>query len=279
MRRKLHVTLRRGTGMVLGVLILLGVSAPAVWASSGVSQGFTTSAKHLVPGTIMGLQPGSQNVVVPAVSAHRYQLLGIVADQPLIALSSSSSQVQIVISGLTEALVSDINGAVHAGDRVTASPISGVGMKATDSGQVVGTAQANLADSNPTQQTVTDKNGHKHTVMVGIVPLQVSVGYYAGPSDQSKLASLTPPGLISFASSITGQQVSALRVIVGSLILIIGFIIVANMLQASIRGSVTAMGRNPLAKSAIHRELLDICLTALGVLLLTIIVVYLVIKL
>ena len=226
----------------------------------------------------MGLKPNTKDIVVPAVSAQRYQLLGIVADQPLIALNDGSSQVQIVVSGSTEALVSTINGPIEAGDKITASPISGVGMKATDSGQIVGTAQTGLS-GNATTQTVTDKSGKKHTVKVGTVTLQVSVGYYAGQIDQGKLASVLPPGLLSAANNIAGQEVSALRVLIGLLALIIGFIIVANMLQASIRGSMTAMGRNPLAKQAIRRDLIDICLTALGILVLTIIIVYLVIKL
>jgi len=58
-----------------------------------------------------------------------------------------------------------------AGDQITASPINGVGMKATDSAKVVGIAQDNLAGSQDSKQSYTDKKGHKHSVLLGQVPI------------------------------------------------------------------------------------------------------------
>lgn len=277
-RQKLTTALKRTAGLAIGLFVLVSSLPVPAWASSGVSQGFTTTEKNLVAGTVMGLKPGSNDTVVPAVSTQHYQLLGVVASQPLVALSNGSNQVQIVVSGPTEALVSTINGAIKAGDKITASPIKGVGMKATDSGQVVGTAQTDLTASSATKQTVTDKTGQRKTIEVGTIPLQVSVGYYAGEQDQSKLAAILPPFLLSAAGAIAGQEISALRVLISLVALLIGFAIAANMLQAGIRAGVTALGRNPLAKKSIRRELTDVCLTALGVLVLTLIVVYLILK-
>src|ERR1700740_623480 len=108
-------------------------------ANTGVSQGYTTKTKNLAPGSIMGLSP-STNTAEPATSGQSYQLRGLVADKPLIALSDGDNQVQVVISGPAYALVSDLNGDIKAGDKIASSPIEGVGMKATDPGQVVGSA-------------------------------------------------------------------------------------------------------------------------------------------
>jgi hypothetical protein len=248
-------------------------------ANGGVSQGFSTSSSNLTPGTIMGLKPGSKQTVVPAVSNQKYQLLGVVAGEPLIALSDGQNQVQINVSGPAEALVSDINGTIKTGDKIAASPITGVGMKATDAGQIVGIAQADLSASHPSQQTVTDKQGKSHTLEVGTIPIQVSVGYYAGAQNQGKLAAILPPSLLTLANNVAGEQVSALRVLISLFALVLGFIIAANMLQAGIRSGMVALGRNPLAKKALRRELLDICATAIGILVLTAIVMYLVLKL
>lgn len=249
------------------------------YANSGVSQGFPTTASNLVPGTLMGLQSGSQQLVEPAVSTKAYRLLGVVADQPLVALSDGEQQVQITVSGPARILVSTINGAIKEGDKITASPISGIGMRATDAGQIVGTAQSDLDVNKATRQTITDKFGKEQTVEVGTVPLEISVGYYSGIQDQGKLASVLPPFLLSFANNVAGQQVSPLRVFIGIFVLIIGFAIVANMLQSGIRANIISVGRNPLAKRALHRELLDVSMTALGVLILTLIITYVLVKL
>lgn len=259
------------------LLLICCTPLPTAAANSGVSQGYTTTETNLPPGTVMGLS-GNDHSAVPATSGHNYQLLGLVADAPLIALSDGSNQVQIVVSGISNALVSTINGDIKAGDKITASPIGGVGMKATDAGQVVGTAQADMSKSNLTSETVTDKYGKSQTIEVGHVPLQVSVSYFAGVSDQGSLASILPPFILHTANGIAGQTVSPLRVLISLLVLIFGFVIVGNMLQSAIRSNIIAMGRNPLAKQALHRELLDVCFTALGVLVVTALVVYIIIK-
>jgi hypothetical protein len=251
--------------------------APSASANTGVSQGYTTTTANLVAGTIMGLTTNTHDAE-PASSGHAYQLLGLVADQPLIALSDGTHQVQIVISGTSEAIVSNINGNIEPGDKITSSPIDGVGMKATDAGQIVGTAEGSLSDTQSVSRTITDKYGKKQTIKIGAIPLQVSVSYYAGSSSQGTLASILPPFLLSTANGLAGQEVSPVRVLIALLTLVFGFVVVGIMLQSAIRSGIIAIGRNPLAKKALRRELIDISLTALGILLLTIIVVYVIIK-
>ena len=272
-------TLLRSFGAaVAAVALALCMPAMSVAANTGVSQGYTTTETNLAAGTIMGLSPNT-NTAAPATSGKNYQLLGLVADAPLIALNDGSHQVQIVVSGSAKALVSDINGEVKAGDKITSSPIVGVGMKATDAGQIVGIAQGDLAKSTTSSETITDKTGKSQTVHIGAVALQVSVSYYAGSSDQSALSSVLPPFILHTANGIAGQQVSPVRVLISLIALVFGFAIVGNMLQSAIRSNIIATGRNPLAKQALRRELVDISITALGILLLTTLTTYLVIKL
>jgi hypothetical protein len=263
-------------GIAVGILLVFaGASANA---ASGVSQGYTTKTSDITPGAVMGLSPGT-NTAEPATSGQSYQLLGLVADKPLIALSDGSNQVQIVISGPANALVSDINGTIKAGDKIASSPIIGVGMKATDAGQVVGTAQLDFSKIKTVKQTITDKSGKKHTVLIGTMPLQVSVSYFAGTGiDQGILGSVLPPFVIQAANAIAGQPVSPLRVLIGLLALIIGFVIAGIMLQSAVRSGMISIGRNPLAKKAVRRQLLDVSLTALGVMIVASIVVYVVLK-
>lgn len=258
-------------------ILLLLVSASAS-AASGVSQGYTTTTSEVTPGSLMGLSP-STNSAEPATSGEKYQLLGLVADKPLIALSDGNNQVQIVISGPANALVSNINGDIKAGDKIASSPIVGVGMKATDAGQVVGTAQIDFSKISSVKQTITDKSGKKNSVLVGTMPLQVGVSYFSGTGvDQGILGSVLPPFVLEAANAIAGQPVSPIRVLMGLLALIIGFVIAGIMLQSAVRSGMISVGRNPLAKKAVRRQLFDVSLTALGVMIVASIVVYVVLK-
>lgn len=267
--------LGRFGAVLLSTLVLGGAVA---YASSGVSQGYTTKTKNVEPGSIMGLSPNT-NTAEPADSGQSYQLLGLVADKPLIALSDGTNQVQVVISGPANALVSDLNGEIKAGDKIASSPIVGVGMKATDPGQVVGSAQTDFSKIKTVPETITDKSGAKHTVHVGSMQLQVNVSYFAGESaSQSALGSIMPPFVLQAANAIAGEPVSPIRVLIGLLALLLGFAIAGIMLQAAVRAGMVSIGRNPLAKKAVRRQLIDVSITAVAIMAVTAVVIYLVLK-
>jgi hypothetical protein len=266
-------------------MIVAGVStvtvllaAGNVHASGALSQGFPTTDASLTAGSLAVLHGnGTSSTAEKATSEHASQLIGVVADQPLIAISNSGRQVQVVTSGITAAAVSDINGAVKVGDKITASPIEGVGMKALTSTQIVGTAETNLKDSaNSITKTLTDVTGKSSTVHIGTVQLQVNVSYYVAP--QSRLSAIVPTFLVNLGSSIAGKDLSPLRVLIGFSSLIIGFIIAGIMLQTAVRSGIISLGRNPLAHNMLRRGLIDVMVTSVAVLLITIATFYLILK-
>jgi len=254
-------------------LIAFPASAGAVGA---LSQGFTTTDTSLAAGSLVNLKNKDANEVEKATSDHAEQLIGITADKPLVALGSGGQQVKVVVSGLTPALVSNINGDIKIGDKVAASPIKGLGMKALQSTQVVGIAQSNLADTTTTTEHIKDKNGKVTEVKVGVVSVQVNVSYYAAPRD--KLSSIVPTFLVNVGSSIAGKDVSPLRVLIGFSSLLLGFAVTGIMLQAAVRAGIISIGRNPLAHDSLRRSLIDVLVTAVGVLLIAIIAFYLILK-
>jgi hypothetical protein len=254
-------------------IVFLPASAGAVGA---IAQGFETTETVLPSGSLVGLKDSSVNVVEKATSARAYVMMGITADKPLIAIGGDAQQVQVVVSGLTTAIVSDINGDIKIGDRVTASPISGVGMKAQESTQVVGIAETNLSSSKTTTERVTDKQGKSTDVKIGTVTVQVNVSYYAAPT--KKLDSLVPAFIINAGSSIAGKDVSPLRALIGFSALLIGFVLAAIMLQAAIRSGIISLGRNPLAHASVRRSLVDVLVTSVGVLLVTALAFYLILS-
>lgn len=254
-------------------VILLCATGKAT-ALGALAQSFTTTDNSLVAGTVVSLKSGSTNVVQKSTPGHESLLLGVTASRPLVSLGSGKQQAQVVVSGLTPTLVSDINGDIKIGDKITVSPLEGIGMKAMQSVETVGTAESSLSSSQTTTQTVTDKNGKSVQVKVGLVSVQVDVAYYQ--ASQSKLSGFVPSFLVNVGSSIAGKDISPLRVLVGFCSLLLGFVIAGVTLQAGVRAGIISLGRNPLASGILRRSLLDVLATSLGLLAITAMAFYLI---
>jgi hypothetical protein len=202
------------------------------------------------------------------------KLVGVVGENQLVELSGGQQETQIVTDGTTWTLVSDINGAIKNGDKVTASPISGVGMKAVESTQSVGIAQASFASAkNVTERQITDQNGVSRTVRIGLLPVQVNVAYFQ-KKDEEK--SFLPQFLQRFINAIAGQPVSPVRAFIAIALFIAGIGGVAAILYSSVRSSIISIGRNPLAANAVHTGLLEVAGIVTSILLVMLVAVYLV---
>lgn len=260
------------------VVVQVLVSPIASAASAAISQGYKTNSNNISRGALLSLvTTGSESVEPTRNDSNSANMVGIAADKPLLELSngtSGGSSVPVVVSGSTEALVSNINGDIKAGDKITASPVSGIGMKANNAAQIVGTAQSNFDAISTVEQQVTDKDGKPQTIKVGLLPLAVNVTYYSAASSQGTISSFIPPFLQSLANNIAGKQVSPLRVLIGTLVLLLGFVAVIVILQTSIRNGLISLGRNPLAQKALRRGLIDVILAAVGLLVVTTVLVY-----
>ena len=125
-------------------IVICLVIVPRTDAAGAVAQAFATNDTSLVAGTLVTLKSDSANVVEKSTVGSTTQLLGVAANNSLVSLGEGKNQVQVVVSGLTPVLVSNINGNVKVGDKITASPIEGVGMKAMLSSEIIGTAESNL---------------------------------------------------------------------------------------------------------------------------------------
>lgn len=259
------------------VVPIVGLSCTALDAEStaAISQGFSTTEAGLTTGALVSLTSGSQSTVQLANTDRVNQMIGLIGDRPLIELSDNDKQVQVVISGTTLALVSDINGSVRSGDKITASPIDGVGMKADSSSLVVGTAQADLTSVTTTTKTLNDKKGQPQAVKIGSIPVQVNVTYYAVQQPNN---SFLPPFLQSVANAVAGKEVSPVRVLISTILLTFGFISIAVLLYSSIRSSIISIGRNPLSEGAVRKSLLEVGATSMGILLVMLIAIYLVLS-
>lgn len=274
---------------IVFVAVSILFSGSAIWAfnlgrttAQNVPQGYLSS-QTLQPGLIVQLDPKNGSYIKPLTQANQTKMLGVVVTQnntPL-SLSNNSSQQQTYVAsyGEYEVLVSTQNGPIKVGDYISVSAIGGVGM-ATDSSQqiVLGKAvqafdgRANTVGS----ATLTNKLGQRQTVALGDVPVQIAIG-------RNPLYAKSPNGvphvLASAAQIVTNQPVSALRIYAGLVILGVTLIIAAAVLYVGIRSSITAIGRNPLAKRTIIRGLISVIVTSLIVFIIGLLAVYLLLKL
>lgn len=244
----------------------------SVSATTSISQSYSTTDK-LSLGSIVSLQNNSSDQVVAATSSNTDGLLGAVvnANNSILSLSSDdTNQVQVATSGTLQVLVSDINGTIVRGDHITASPISGVGMKATNNVRIVGIAQGDLAGGS--QQSYTDKAGVKHTVIIGSIPVLVNVSYYFKEPDKT----LVPSALQNLANALAGKTVSTLPIIISAAIFIITLIIVVSIIYAMINSSIISVGRNPMSQSAIYRDIIQLSALVMAILAVAVISIYLV---
>jgi len=264
-----------GAGVGLLIFALMGVVSGRVMAASSIAQSFKADDSNIVGGAIVSLKAGNANTVELGTTENIDRLLGVAGEDSLIELSNGVDTVQVVTTGEAAVLVSDINGEIKTGDKVTASPIAGVGMKAPGSVLVLGTAQSDLASVKTEARTIRDRSGHKQVVHIGAIPLQVDKVFYEGPQQEQN--AFVPPALQSLADSVAGgRQVSPIRIMLAGFLIIFMFLAVAIMMYSSVRSSIISIGRNPLSEGAVQKSLFQVGLTIFGVMGFTVIVVYLI---
>lgn len=258
-----------------GLLVIVNVGAAFAADGGALGQSFKTK-DSVETGALVSLQQKNAEMVELCNVDRVSQLVGVAANKPLVELSGSDSTVTVVTNGTTQTLISDINGDVKTGDKITASPINGVGMKAVDPVLIVGTAQGNLATTKTTTKTLTDRNGQKKTVHIGLIPVQVNVTYYS-PTNGAQ--SFIPAFLQDAANTFAGKAVSPVRVLASLLLAVLALISVSILLYSSVRSSLISIGRNPLSETAINKSLIEVGAIIVGILVLTFVAIYLILVL
>jgi hypothetical protein len=261
------------SGISIAVVILGSASLATAQSNSAIAQQFRTTEDNITPAALVGTHRDGSNAVELSNSSNAERLVGVVSEESLIDLSNDENGVQVVRSGLTKALVSDLNGPIVAGDKITASPIEGVGMKATEDATVVGTAQAALTSTKT--KNIKDRSGKDVVVRIGLVPVQVGVAFYSADTGKS---SIVPSFLQEVANNVAGRNVSPIRVLIAALILLLLFVSITVLLYTAVRSSIISIGRNPLSERAVRKSLLQIGLTIITMLVFAIVLIYLILR-
>lgn len=259
-------------GVLFLLLSLWGAPASVAQGNSAISQQFQTNDLAVTPASLVSLVKDTSNTVELSSVEGVDRLTGVVNNQPLIQLSEGDGGIQVVTSGLTLALVSDMDGEVMAGDKITASPIEGVGMRADESTTVVGVAQSNLADVEQETRKLKDISGKEVEVHIGLVPVQVGVAFFN--QEEDKKNTFVPEFMQNLANVVSGKNVSPVRVLIAALVLLLLFVSITVLLYSSVRSSIISIGRNPLSEAAVRKSLLQVGLTVFGMLVFAVAIIY-----
>ena len=186
-------------------------------------------------------------------------------------VKDQTNQVQVSTSGITATLVSNVNGEIAQGDPITASPIKGVGMKATGNSKVIGIAQGKPLYSG-NAQSYTDENGLEKQFTLGQVDVLINVAYYYKESEKT----IIPAAVQNVANALAGKKVSPVPILVSAAIFLVMIIVVASIIFSMVKNSIISIGRNPMAQSAVWRDVIQLSLLVLAVLTVGFISIYLI---
>lgn len=256
---------------LLGLIGVVAAVAALIFPvlASASSQSFSVLDDKTKTGMLASLTANS-GVVEPATTKNTSALVGIISNNTSdISYSPQPGHVSVQTDGEVDALVSTLGGDVLIGDRIAPSSLAGVGQKTTESGWIVGVAQASLDSktAGAVATTITDSKGAKHQVYVATIPITVHVTYYVVPGSvtTAKAATGLPDGIQKFADAIAGKHVSLLGLLLSFLLMIIGVVTAGIIINSTVRGTFLAISRQPLSKAAVLRMMVRSLAVAAGI--------------
>lgn len=246
-------------------LALLGATTFAITTS--ISKGYKTKDTGLVTGMAASLSSEStdqERLVEGATTANADRFVGIITtvDDSLVTFSGGATDVLVSTEGEVSGFVSDLNGEIKTGDFVSLSPLRGILMKSDDNreNRVVAVALQDSADISTDTKEISTSQGSK-TYKIGKLKLEISQSIVVNATESEKKS-----GLVLAGESITGKSVGQAQVLAALVIFAVVLIVEGSIIYGAIHSTVTALGRNPLAKKAVFRQLLQVSWIALVVL-------------
>src|SRR3990167_4099476 len=123
-------------------------------------------------------------------------------------------------------------------------------MKSTDQTKPsFGRALDDFDTANSQGITISDKNGQPLNTNVALMDVNVDVNPPA-KSDPSG----EDDWLQSVAATLFGKELSSIRILMILMVFVTMMLIAGEIIYSAVSGSITAIGRNPLARSAIARQ-------------------------
>lgn len=262
------------------LVILVAVSMSQPLSAQSLSQGYATD-QPLQRGMIVKLKDDDATKVEPVQYSNMDKTYGVVVnpnDAP-VTLSDEGNKVFVSKIGHFAVLVNDQNGPIVAGDYITISSISGIGMKATTNEPIVVGRALDAFDGQAgviSTSSVKDSAGVTRDIHIGRI--SGDLGINRNPNLKSTEPNL-PEFLRRAAENLAGKPVSTTKAYIGVVIFLISATIAGALMYSGVRNGIISIGRNPLSKRSIIRGMVQVILTGLIVFLTGIFGVYLLLKL
>jgi len=175
-----------------------------------------------------------------SISAEKYdtQMFGVIVDKPITSLEDINLTDYKLVSSFGEAVlnVSNRDGEIKEGDYITSSDIPGVGVRANESGQILGIALEDYSPSN------------SEDIGQILVFVDIKTSFIDKKISKNLLeilkTSLTSPFM---------TPIEALRYLLAILTVFASFVIGFSSFGKITGTSVEALGRNPMAGNSIRR--------------------------
>ncbi len=167
------------------------------------------------------------------------KIFGVIQDTPILLFRKTiTSGKPIMRSGVAQVNVTNAGGPIKYGDYITSSTTPGKGQKSPGSGTVLGIALA-----------VFDGSGS------GKIPVAIKIEAVGVGTIPSKLFGLIGTAFLQNVQD-PKQFAQVIRYIAGGLVVLLSFTFGFLTFSRSIERSVEALGRNPMAKSAIQLSMI-----------------------
>lgn len=251
-------------------LCLLAFGLPsAIAKADNLIQGYD-SKDTLQPGLLVGLDKTASKSVKILPGGDAEHIFGVVVDpsDAPFTLNAENSKVFVATSGNFQVLVSTVAGAIKPGDFLTVSNVSGIGQKATGSqSRILGQA---VSGFNGSSNVITTNGGGQ----IGRIFVQIN------PQNNplANNAVLAPSFLRKASNAVAGKSVPAIRIYASLGVFLFSAIVAVLVLWSGVRGSLIALGRNPLSRKSIFSGMYKVVLTGIGIFILGLAGVYLLLR-
>lgn len=237
----------------LSLLVLVSIFLPTVYAQESrgieVTSVYEVADKDAQEGDIL---KATDTGLVRTTIGFDNKIFGVIADTPLLVYRSGVSGKPVVRSGIAEVNVTTLNGPIKYGDYITSSQIAGFGQKTSESGYTVGMALGAFTGEGAPQV-----DGPKGKVASGKIPVAIRIEYteLTNPRFAGRLFGFVGTAFLENISD-PKQLGSVVRFVAAGLVVLLAFTFGFLTFSRSIAKSIEALGRNPLAKSAIQMSII-----------------------
>lgn len=258
--------------VIICLLTVFCLAPKGVAAAGNLSKSYSYN-KSIPAGRLVSLDPKDGSYVEQTTLANKDSLVGVSVDPSgsLLAVDTNKLKVQVALSGVANVTVSNLNGSIKKGDRVAVSPLAGIGMDAGPGMRVIGVAQASFNSSSDSigSREIHNNNDKEETVKVGFIPVVIDIGSIPQNREGVKLN-----GYQAFVSNLVNHQVSTLQAILAGAVVLVALLGLIALIFGAVRGSIIAVGRNPLAKSVIFQSTAQVMAMAGLLVIMAIIILY-----